>query len=594
LTDPIFIIDEFHNLSKNNVTDETNDFYKLLFSDHRILFVSATPRIYELEDQDYELDVFGEIVDPMSFSDAIENKFITDYKIWLPSIHEDNDKLNKELSIFKIDSVVQAKCNFLFSCLVNNGSKKCIIYCQDSKEIGLLRDAISTLNDNFYFLDIEVNQITCSNSAESRTKILDNFANSVKIQLLFSVRILDECIDIPKCDSIYITYPSKSKIRTIQRLCRCIRINKNDQFKIGNIMIWCDQYDEILETLSGIKEYDPFFKDKIHLNSTNYFGDSSKEKIEEDLKVINEYILGVREFKQLSWTDKLNELKQYIDNNKKRPLCHDKNNEYKCLSYWLGHQNDNYKNKKQIMKNEAIFNKYTVFLTEYAEYFLTNKEIWNKWLDNVILYMDINKKRPSSNDKNEEYKRLGYWLEHQNKNYKNKKYIMKNEAIFNKFTIFLIEYTEYFLTNEEIWEKTFDNVIQYIENNKKTPSKTDKNEEYKRLARWLGSQNYHYKNKKDIMKNEAIFNKFTIFLTEYAEHFLTNEEIWTKTFDNVIQYMDNNKKRPSCHDKNTDYRRLGQWLVHQIKNYKNKKGIMKNEAIFNKFTIFFIKYAEYI
>jgi superfamily II DNA or RNA helicase len=284
----IIIIDEFHNLSKANVIDKEDDFNKIL-SNHnkRILFMSATPRVYEMEDLEddlsnqndliedeeietndnifsdkEEIDNFSEIVYNMTFTEAIEKKYITDYQIWLPSIHEDNETLNKELNIYQIDSIIKSKCIFLFSCLLNNGSKKCIVYCQDTKEIGLMREAISKLNEYFY-LDYEVNQITSIDSAKSRTDILEKFAASNKIQLLFSVRILDECIDIPSCDSIYVTYPTKSKIRTIQRLSRCIRTDKKNPFKIGNIYIWCDEYDQILETLSGIKEYDLFSRIKL-------------------------------------------------------------------------------------------------------------------------------------------------------------------------------------------------------------------------------------------------------------------------------------------------------------------------------------------
>ena len=163
---PLFIVDEFHNLSRNNVIpyiekpkditedeeieeeeieDEENDydeeieyienddyFYQLLNSDHKILFMSATPRIYDFEntfdDYDYGNKLFGSIFYNMSFTHAIENKYITDYRIWLPSIHEDNTQLNNELSIYAIDSVIKSKCMFLYSCLLNNGSKKCIIY----------------------------------------------------------------------------------------------------------------------------------------------------------------------------------------------------------------------------------------------------------------------------------------------------------------------------------------------------------------------------------------------------------------------------------------------------------------------------------
>ena len=126
---PLIIIDEFHNLSKNNIIDEEDDFYKVLNSEHKIMFMSATPRVYELEDEMTDTEhIFGEIFYKMSFNEAIEKKFITDYKIWLPSIHEDNSQLNKELSVYEIDEAIKGKCNFFFSCLLNDGSKKCIIY----------------------------------------------------------------------------------------------------------------------------------------------------------------------------------------------------------------------------------------------------------------------------------------------------------------------------------------------------------------------------------------------------------------------------------------------------------------------------------
>lgn len=346
LEDPLFIIDEFHNLSKNDLINEEYYFYHILHSDYKILFMSATPRVYELENEDYDCDdIFGSIIYNMSFTDAINNKYICDYKIWLPSIHEDNSELNNELSIYGIDDTIKSKCNYLFSCLLNNGSRKCIIYCINNKELNLMIDSINELND-FYCLKFDIYQITSKNTYNSRQEILDKFTNNTKIQLLFSIRILDECIDIPSCDSIYITYPCKSKIRTIQRLCRCIRINKDNQFKIGNIYIWCDEYNEILETLSGIKEYDIFFKDKININNTNFYNKSENIEIEKDTKLINNYVLGIKEFKQYTWEEKLELLKTYIDENDILP---DKDTN-KQLYYWILTQKHNYKNNIFNMK----------------------------------------------------------------------------------------------------------------------------------------------------------------------------------------------------------------------------------------------------
>ena len=449
LDNVLIIIDEFHNLSKNNVTDENNDFYKLLNSDYNILFVSATPRVYELENEledynneDYNDSIFGNTIYNMTFTDAIKNKYITDYKIWLPSIHEDNEELEEELSIYNINSVIKAKCNYLFSCLLNNGSRKCIIYCIDTTEITDMINGMNELN-KFYYINYNINQITSKNNDKQRNKILNNFSNGTNIQLLFSVRILDECIDIPSCDSIYITYPSQSKIRTIQRLCRCIRLDKNNKFKIGNIFIWCNEYDLILETLSGIKEYDIFFKDKIQLNNTNYFGKSNNKFYINDKQLISNYLVGIKEFKQLTWIDKLKMVSDYIDEHSKRPSSEDKNKDIKQLGQFLSDQQKNYKNNKYIMKDTNIKKLYEEFIEKYKEYFLDNNEIWLNNLKLCEKYIIDNKKKPSTTDKNNDIKFLGSFLSHQQQNYKNNEHNMKDSNIRKIYEEFIEKYKEY-------------------------------------------------------------------------------------------------------------------------------------------------------
>ena len=71
--DLLIIVDEFHNLSKNNVSNKEDNFYKLLNEENKILFVSATPRVYEMENEDNDdyMDIFGKIVYKMDFSEAI-------------------------------------------------------------------------------------------------------------------------------------------------------------------------------------------------------------------------------------------------------------------------------------------------------------------------------------------------------------------------------------------------------------------------------------------------------------------------------------------------------------------------------------------
>ena len=126
----------------------------------------------------------------MSFSKAIETKYITDYKLWLPSIHEDNDQLNQELSSYDINSMIKAKCQFLFQSILNTGIRKCIIYCVDTNEIKEMMTAIDTMND-FYCMEYNMNYITCNCNEKMRKNVMQSFATLNAIQLLFSVRIME-------------------------------------------------------------------------------------------------------------------------------------------------------------------------------------------------------------------------------------------------------------------------------------------------------------------------------------------------------------------------------------------------------------------
>ena len=587
--DALFIIDEFHNLSKANISDDENNIFKLLISEHKILFMSATPRIYDIEyDENEWLDteyLLGKVVYQMKFSDAISNKYITDYKIWLPSIHENNEELDKELSIYIIDNQIKNRCKFLYSCIANNGSRKCIVYCKDTADMKAMMEGMKTLND-FYIMDIDMYSISCENSERERKNVLQSFTNNnEKIQLLFNIKILNECIDIPTCDSIYISYAPKNKITTIQRISRAIRTDENNPYKIANVYIWCEAYEEILETLSSIKEYDIMFNSKIKINAVDFYNineDNIIKLVENDEILLSNYIIGIKEFKQYSWEEKLKLVKSYIETNNKLPSSTDKNKDIKQLGNWISNQKKNYSKKEYIMKEENIRIKWEDFTNTYPHLFMSNDEMWNDTLEKLILYIEINNQLPSQHNKNKDIKQLGYWISDQKKNYSKKECIMKDENIRNKWEDFISTYSQLFMSNDDMWNDTLENAKLYIETNDKLPSSTDKNKEIKQLGCWISAQKTHYSKKEYIMKQENIRNIWEDFINTYSHLFMSNDEIWNDTLEKVKSYIETNDKLPSKEDKNKDIKQLGIWISNQKKNYSKKECIMKQENIRNK------------
>lgn len=599
--DALFIIDEFHNLSKANISDDENNIFKLLTSDHKILFMSATPRIYDIENDEnesYDTErLFGEVVYQMTFTDAIANKYITDYKIWLPSIHENNEELDKELSIYEIDNQIKNRCKFLYSCIANNGSRKCIVYCKDTEDMKDMMECMNTLND-FYTMQINMYSISCEDNEKKRKGVLESFANdNDKIQLLFNIRILNECIDIPACDSIYISYAPKNKITTIQRISRATRTDKNNPYKIANVYIWCEAYEEILETLSSIKEYDIMFKDKIKVNAVDFYHskeDKEIELVENDKVLLSNCIVGVKEFKMYSWEEKLEMVEEYIKEYGKLPHSKHTDKNIKSLGHFLQNHINYYRNKTNKMKNETNYNIFTSFIEKYKEYFLDNSEIWYNNFQKAKDYIDKNHKRPSLYDTDDNVAKLARWINTQQNTYKKNTKAFKNENITQEWKQFLQKYKEYFLTEEEKWKNNLDLVIKYIDKNKKKPSSSNEDISIQYLSRWIQKQQKNYKEQKYIMENKEIYGLWSGFIEKYKEYLMNNKEVWYDNLNKLKDYINCNKKRPSCTEKNKELQSIGKWLVQQNRDYRERLYIMKEDEIYIVWQQFTEEYKEYI
>jgi len=292
LDNAIIIVDEFHNLSINQVNDINNDMNKLICSYDKRLFLSATPKIYEQIDEEkvisYDINenyLFGNIFYSYSFVDAIRNKYINDFRLIIPNLKEDTNKID-----------------FFYKNMLYFGYKKCIIYCKTIEEIKKYEEKIIILNKNNYNIELKTNSITYKTSLKKRDKIINEFKKDYKMNLLFSVHTLDECIDIPKCDSVYITYKVVNPINIIQRVSRCLRVYEN-KGKSG-IFLWCNKYREIKLVYNLLEDFNINISQKIskenltisnYLNKVIFDNDEIKKDILEQIEYKNEINLNNNE-----------------------------------------------------------------------------------------------------------------------------------------------------------------------------------------------------------------------------------------------------------------------------------------------------------
>jgi len=294
-----------------------------------------------------------------------------------------------------------------------------------------------------------------------------------------------------------------------------------------------------------------------------------------------------------NWYINFQKLKDFINENKRRPTKESKDNVEKKIGNWISIQNTNYKIKKDGMKSQERCDVWKQFLEEYNEYVISDEEKWDDYFQKLKDYINENKRRPSGRSNDTVEKILGNWLNNQNQNYKNKGRCMKSQDRYDVWRHFLEEYNEYFISDEEKWDDYFQKLKFYIDENKKRPSSKSKNDDEKFLGNWLTHQNRIYKNKEFCIKSHEMYDLWTQFIEDYKKYLLNDKEKWEFNFQKLKDYIDKNKKRPSQHSKDNDEKFLGRWLSGQLQNYKNKKDGMKSQDRYVIWTQFLEEYKEY-
>ena len=585
----IVIFDEFHNISQNDIYPDkgTKTPINTLLNNPNapILFMSATPRIFDLEDEYLNEKMFGKIEYSYGMGDAIRNKYICDYDIYVPDVHVDNSQtttyIHKEIKISKLIKSLSPKIHFLVKGCLETGSKKCIAYFKSQEDAKNFNDSMLKLNE-YYCLNLMVDIIISDATQKSRRGKLNNFTEHKGLAILCSVKILDECIDIPACDSIYIDSPGNSKIRNIQRISRANRLDKNNPHKKSRIFIWADEYNDTVSMIKHLKEFDDDFKpEKIKIINSNV--DRGNVVNVQNTRKADSYvelyglIVGIK--KVNTWENNLEKLETYIQENNKLPSKHNTDPEIKKLGEWLTNQRKNYNKKSNIMKNTEIRIKWEEFIQDHEDLFLSNEEIWQNNLEKLETYIQENNKLPTDRNKDPEIRALGVWLANQKRNYNKKSEIMKNNEIRIKWEEFIQDHEDLFLSNEEIWQNNLEKLETYIQENNKLPSKHNTDPEIKKLGEWLSHQRMNYCKKSNIMKNTEIRIKWEEFIQDHEDLFLSNEEIWQNNLEKLETYIHKHNKLPSMRDTDPEIKKLGEWLTNQRKNYNKKSNVMKNNEI---------------
>jgi predicted helicase len=293
------------------------------------LFMTATERIVNprivgrAQEYNYEIfsmdnyDQYGITFSSLPFRSAIEQKIISDYKIVVCCVKEEelkniiDNNLMLNLGDINVDSQNLFKQVLLAKTMKDIGISKVISYHRDIETAQLfissgngatLSEIITGVSKEIESTDVYCDHINGTMSAGVRKRIFDEFV-ATPLGVISNVRCLTEGVDVPIIDAVYFADPKNSIIDIIQAVGRSLRKVATNPDKNSYIIIPIIISDEVLNfediepenfstlhsVVQALRDQDRILADYIDkLNLKLATGEKSKEGDTEDPPLVIE------------------------------------------------------------------------------------------------------------------------------------------------------------------------------------------------------------------------------------------------------------------------------------------------------------------
>lgn len=304
------------------------------------------------------------------------------------------------------------------------------------------------------------------------------------------------------------------------------------------------------------------------------------------------YILYFQSNEDL-WYLRFQELKIFLQENKRKPYLKSKNDHEITISRWLYYQSKNRPLCMHIMSKNEIRDIWDEFKDEYFEYFQSDKKPWSENLEELRAFLCENKRLPHISSENKKERQLRKWIITQKFNRSKCKYSMANRIICEKWDNFKNEHIQYFKSNQEIWLENFKETEEFVNVHKKRPfiSSIDPNEQ--KLGSWLWIQIKKPQTTTGVMANTEIQSMWKKFKDTYPEYFRSTAQIWYDNISRVYKFIALHEKRPTTSSKDKEEQHLGNWLKKQLHHRERNQYLMECEQIRNVWDKFKCDHCKY-
>lgn len=512
------------------------------------------------------------------FSLGISEGYLVDYSLWLPHLVYKEDgttavdvDIPVEFSEYSAD--VTAKALYLAVVMLKTGSRRCIVYLNSIEECEAFRKIVTTVFEEYHGITVWTGKIDSTVTHKEREELLDEFQNGSdeNYHIMTSVRVLDEAVDIPRCDSVFIGSVSEhsSVIRFMQRCMRSSTIDPQNPNKHNSIILWADGWEKCVDALELLRESDPEFIKKVRIASTNYDRQADKEQKElvvSDASKFGEWIAVKSED---LWEKKRQAWAEFYRVNERFPSQKSPNILESNLKRWQLYQRTLYKIKAKCMTPDRV-----KILEDTPGWVWKKIDPWEEHRQAWLKFKREYGRNPVITSDDLAEKRLGQWQSRQRFAYNIKKKCLTPDKIktLNNDT------PGWSWDESDIWEENRLALIKFMKDFNKSPSQSSKNVEEKRLGLWIQGQRRQYKAKQKCMTPERIKK----LETETPGWRWKDPDNWEEILQEWIEFRKEHGYTPSSNSKNILEKKLGNWRTSQRSAYKNNKLSSERIKILDK------------
>lgn len=240
-------IKDIKEVQESEVFDLTVDGTENFVANGILVHNSATPKREDGKDIFFEA-CFGERLANVSFTFLIENGFLIRpyiYIVPMPYRILAEGTSSKYQTIYKkciVENELRNRMAMMYTRMLSAKGYHPLLMVQQVKHGKILEKGLT-----------EAEFIYGKHSAKKRKQVLSDFCAG-DISSLIATTILDEAIDIPQCDAVVMGGGGASYVRTIQRISRAMRVDRDNPNKQKSIIIDFQDWDKHVGRHSQIRQ----------------------------------------------------------------------------------------------------------------------------------------------------------------------------------------------------------------------------------------------------------------------------------------------------------------------------------------------------